>query len=108
MHWLGLRRHGDLSIHPDSKLDTVNNMGILYADQGHLKYTETMYNHALVGFEKAWGAEHTSMLNVVHNMRILYTDQGHLEDAEKMFNCTMAAKEKREGIQTLAYSRPSQ
>jgi len=32
-----------------STLDTVNNLGLLYADQGKLGETERMYQRALVG-----------------------------------------------------------
>jgi tetratricopeptide (TPR) repeat protein len=32
-----------------STLDTVNNLGILYADQGRLEDAEMMYNRALAG-----------------------------------------------------------
>jgi hypothetical protein len=49
-----MRRHGDLST-----LDTVNNMGILYTDQGRHNDAEMMYNRALAGKEKARGPEHT-------------------------------------------------
>jgi tetratricopeptide (TPR) repeat protein len=45
-----------------STLNTVNNLGNLYADQGRHKDAEMMYNRALAGFEKAWGPEHTSTL----------------------------------------------
>jgi tetratricopeptide (TPR) repeat protein len=36
-----------------STLDTVNNLGILYADQGKLAEAEEMYQRALKGKEKA-------------------------------------------------------
>jgi hypothetical protein len=46
-----------------STLDTVSNLGLLYADQGRHNDAEMMYNRALAGKEKAWGPEHTSTLN---------------------------------------------
>ncbi|SLM38812.1 nb-arc and tpr domain protein [Lasallia pustulata] len=36
-----------------STLDTVNNLGILYADQGKMAEAEAMYRRALEGKEKA-------------------------------------------------------
>ena len=36
-----------------STLDTVNNLGILYVDQGKLVEAEQMYQRALQGYEKA-------------------------------------------------------
>src|ERR1700741_2582461 len=59
-----------------STLDTVNNLGNLYANQGKMDEAERMYQRALQGYEKAWGPEHTSTLNTVNNLGILYKDQG--------------------------------
>ncbi|KAF8219310.1 hypothetical protein L208DRAFT_1190950, partial [Tricholoma matsutake] len=70
------------------------NLGLLYANQGHLEDAERMYNHALAGYEKALGPEHTSTLRTVNNLGKLYADQGHLEDAERMYNHALAGKEK--------------
>jgi tetratricopeptide (TPR) repeat protein len=58
-----------------STLDTVNNLAILYADQGKLVEAEQMYQRALQGKEKAWGPEHTSTLDTVNNLANLYADQ---------------------------------
>jgi tetratricopeptide (TPR) repeat protein len=46
---LGARAHVDAH--------TVNNLGILYADQGKLVEAEQMYERALRGYEKAIGAD---------------------------------------------------
>jgi tetratricopeptide (TPR) repeat protein len=51
-----------------STLNTVNNLGILYQNQGRHKDAEMMYNRALAGKEKAWGPEHTSTLDTVNNL----------------------------------------
>ena len=48
-----------------STLDTLNNLGILYRDQGKLEEAEQMYQQALTGYEKALAAEHTSTLITV-------------------------------------------
>jgi len=42
-----------------SRLDTVNNLGTLYAGQGKMAEIEEMYVWALQGKEKARGAENT-------------------------------------------------
>jgi Tfp pilus assembly protein PilF len=39
-----------------STLDMVNNLGLLYADQGKMAEAEAMYLRALQGKEKAWGS----------------------------------------------------
>jgi tetratricopeptide (TPR) repeat protein len=69
-----------------STLDTVNNLGSLYADQGRLADAERLFNRALAGYEKAWGPDHTSTLRTVNNLGNLYRKQGRLVDAEKMYN----------------------
>ena len=40
---------------------------------------------ALKGYEKAWGAEHTSTLNTVNNLGVLYSNQGKMAEAEAMY-----------------------
>jgi tetratricopeptide (TPR) repeat protein len=66
-------------------LDTVNNLGILYKDQGKLKEAEEMLLRVLRGFEDALGAKHTSTLRTVNNLGNLYKDQGKLKEAEDMY-----------------------
>jgi tetratricopeptide (TPR) repeat protein len=56
-----------------------------------------MYSRALVGFEKAWGPDHTSTLDTVNNLGNLYADQGKLEEAEKMYERTLRGYEKALG-----------
>jgi tetratricopeptide (TPR) repeat protein len=68
-----------------STLDTVNNLGNLYADLGQHKQAEEMYKRALKGYEKAWGAEHTSTLATVNNLGSLYADLGQYKQAEEMY-----------------------
>jgi tetratricopeptide (TPR) repeat protein len=58
-----------------SILRTVNNLGLLYVDQGKLDEAEKMYMRALKGYEKALGAEHISTLRTVNNLGVLYRDQ---------------------------------
>jgi tetratricopeptide (TPR) repeat protein len=41
-----------------SALDTVNNLGALYASLGRLNEAEKMYQRALSGFEKRYGYKH--------------------------------------------------
>ncbi len=57
-----------------STLNTVNNLGLLYADQGKMAEAEEMYMRALRGYEKAWGLECTSTLDTVNNLGYLYAD----------------------------------
>lgn len=68
-----------------SILNTVNNLGLLYADQGEMKEAEEMLVRALRGFEEAWGPEHASTLDTVNNLGNLYADQGEMKEAEEMY-----------------------
>jgi tetratricopeptide (TPR) repeat protein len=68
-----------------STLAPINNLGLLYADQGKMTEAEEMYMRALRGYEKAWGAEHTSTLDTVNNLGNLYKNQGKMAAAEEMY-----------------------
>jgi hypothetical protein len=67
-----------------STLDTVNNLGLLYASQGKLDDVEKMHMPALQGYEEALGAKHTLTLDTVSNLSRLYATQGRLDEAEQM------------------------
>jgi Tfp pilus assembly protein PilF len=41
-----------------STLNTVNNLGLLYADQGKLAEAEQMYQRALDGYQRSKGPNH--------------------------------------------------
>ena len=75
----------------------MNNLGILYQDQGKLREAEDMYVRALVGTEKALGPEHTSTLDTVDNLALIYRDQGKLREAEDLHLRALAGYEKALG-----------
>jgi hypothetical protein len=81
----------------DHYLEARITFGIFYRDQGRHKDAEMMCNHALAGYEKAWGPEHRSTLTTVDNLGLLYADQGCHIDAEMMYNRALAGKEKAWG-----------
>ncbi|KAK5310609.1 hypothetical protein LTR93_011989 [Exophiala xenobiotica] len=51
-----------------STLNTVHNIGLLYADEGKLGEAEQMYQRALAGIEKALGTDRMSTLNTVRGL----------------------------------------
>jgi len=53
-----------LGVEHISTLDTVNNLGTLYADQGKLDKAEEMYIRALKGFERSLSVEHTALIGI--------------------------------------------
>jgi tetratricopeptide (TPR) repeat protein len=61
-----------------STLDTVNNLGLLYANQGKLDEAEKMYDQALRGYEAALGSVQVIIygpaLSTVNNLGNLYAD----------------------------------
>ncbi|CEJ81494.1 hypothetical protein VHEMI01616 [[Torrubiella] hemipterigena] len=86
-----------------------NKVGDLFMDQDKLNDAEKMYLRALVGYEKAWGPDHTSTLDTVNNLGNLYADQaqGKTDDAEKMYLRALAGKEKAIGQSDIATYRPA-
>jgi tetratricopeptide (TPR) repeat protein len=82
-------------------LDTVNNLGALYANQGKLLEAEQMFQRALQGKEKACGPEHTSTLDNVNNLGAPYANQGKLLEAEQMFQRALQGYEKALGADNI-------
>ena len=80
-----------------STLNIVNNLCLLYADQGKPGEAEKIYQRALEGNEKALGSDHTLTLNTVNNLGLLYADQGNLGEAEKMYQRALEGYEKALG-----------
>ena len=72
-----------------STLDTVNNLGALYANQGKLAAAEQMYGRALAGYEKALGKENTTTyipaLNTMWGLGALYESQDNIPKARIMY-----------------------
>jgi tetratricopeptide (TPR) repeat protein len=69
----------------ESTLDTIHNLGKLYAGQGKMMAAEEMCQWALRGREKTLGPEHTSTLATVNNLGLLYAEQGRIAAAEEMY-----------------------
>ena len=75
-------------------MEDMYQIGYLDSIIGRLKEAEAMYLRALKGYEKAWGAEHTSTLDTVNNLAVLYSDQGKMAEAEAMYMRALKGKEK--------------
>ena len=71
----GLWKASEEALGPDhtSTLDTVNNLGNLYTNQGKLAEAEKIYIRALQGKEEALGPDHTSTLDTVNNLGLAST-----------------------------------
>ena len=81
----------------DDFLEIYDKFGWFYAKFGRLEDAERMYDRALVGYEKALGADHLTTLNAVNRIGNLYIDQGRLADAERMDDRALAGKEEALG-----------
>ncbi|KAK4031227.1 hypothetical protein C8A01DRAFT_21525, partial [Parachaetomium inaequale] len=51
--------------------DTVNNLGILYSDQGRLEEAEAVFQRALSGFQAVLGPSHPKSELVARNIHSL-------------------------------------
>jgi tetratricopeptide (TPR) repeat protein len=78
-------------------LVAINQLGMLYVDQGKLGKAEQMYERALQGKEEALGPIHTSTLDTVGNLGILYKDQGKLGKAKQMYEWALRGYEEALG-----------
>jgi tetratricopeptide (TPR) repeat protein len=71
-----------------STLDTVNNLGNLYTNQGRLPEAESMYQRALSGFQTALGPSHWKSQLVLRNMDPLQNAKG-TQDCGIWIHCRM-------------------
>jgi Tetratricopeptide repeat len=65
-----------------STLDTIDDLGSLYRDQGRLAEAEVMYERALEGKQKVMGPDHPSTLRTANLLRDLYQSQGRSGEAD--------------------------
>jgi len=79
--------------HPD-QAGRLNNLGLLYSNQGKLTEAEEMYRRALEEEEKALSIDHISTLATVNKLGNLYIIQGKLIEAEEMFQRALVGNEK--------------
>ncbi len=74
--------------HP-STLDSLNNMGGLLQQQGHLAEAETYFREALESRRRILGNEHPDTLISINNMGALLRRQGKLTEAEPYYRETL-------------------
>ncbi len=79
--------------HPDT-LSSLNNLAILYKNQGKYEQAEPLYQRALATYERVLGPEHPDTLNTVNNLALLYADQGKYELAEPLYQRALTTYER--------------
>jgi tetratricopeptide (TPR) repeat protein len=84
-----------------STLDTVNNLGGLYAYQGKLVEAEQMYQRALQGYEKALSTDnivtYVPALNTIWGFGSLFERQADIAKARNMYSKASLGYEKAFG-----------
>jgi tetratricopeptide (TPR) repeat protein len=70
--------------HPDVA-NSLNNLAVLYEDQGKYEQAEPLYQQALQVRKKIWGPVHPDVADSLNNLAKLYDGQGKRERAEPLF-----------------------
>ena len=73
----------------------LNNLALLYDDQGRYAEAEPLYKRALAIDEKALGPDHPDVAQSLNNLAALYDDQGRYAEAEPLYKRALAIR--REG-----------
>jgi tetratricopeptide (TPR) repeat protein len=76
---------------------SLNNLGLLYQNQGRYADAEPLYKRALAIREKAVGPDHSDVALSLNNLASLYVVQGRYADAEPLFKRSLAINEKALG-----------
>jgi tetratricopeptide (TPR) repeat protein len=75
-------------------LHSLNDLGILFEQQGRLAEAKAFYIRALAGCGKVLGPEHISTLNTINNLGILFWRQGKLAESEAFYMRALSVREK--------------
>ncbi|MDA2934328.1 tetratricopeptide repeat protein, partial [Acidobacteria bacterium AH-259-D05] len=77
--------------------DSLNDLAILYWDQGKYAQAEPLHQRARAIWEKALGPEHPDVARSLNNLAGLYRDQGKYAQAEPLYQRARAIWEKALG-----------
>jgi CHAT domain-containing protein/Tfp pilus assembly protein PilF len=72
----------------------LNNLGQVYAGQGHDDEAEPLYNRAIALAEKALGLDTAEVAPELTNLAALYQRQGRFAEAEPLFKRALAVRER--------------
>ena len=79
--------------HPDVAV-SLNNLGVLYQNQGRYDDAEPLYQRALEIREKVLGPDHPDVAMSLDSLGMLYNDQGRYSDAEPLYRRALEICEK--------------
>ena len=95
--WLLEKRENTLGKEHPSTLISLNNLALLYNNQGRYEEAEPLYIRALEASERTLGKEHPHTLISVNNLAELYNVQGKYEEAEPLFRRALELRERTLG-----------
>ncbi len=72
---------------------TLNNLALLYSDQGRGAEAEPLYQRALAIYEESLGPDHPSLAKTLNNLALLYRAQGRYAEAEPLHQRALAIYE---------------
>jgi Tfp pilus assembly protein PilF len=78
--------------HPETA-ETLNNLAVLFLDEGDNEAARPLFERALAINEKALGAEHPATATTLNNLAQLLRDQGNLAAARPLFERALAGVE---------------
>jgi CHAT domain-containing protein/tetratricopeptide (TPR) repeat protein len=82
--------------HPNYTV-TLNNLALVYWEQGRYADAEGLYKRALAIREKALGASHPDVAQALNNLAVVYAKQAKYADAEGLYKRALAIWEKALG-----------
>jgi tetratricopeptide (TPR) repeat protein len=82
--------------HPDTA-KSLNNLAILYSDQGKYEQAESLYQRAFTILEQHLGADHPDTATSLNNLAFLYWRQGKYEQAEPLYQRVLQIRERHLG-----------
>ena len=97
-HWPSARSHWDPII--PTVATSLNNLAVLYRDQGKYAEAEPLYQRALAIREKALGSDHPDVAASLNNLAELYRDQGKYAEAEPLYQRALAITREVTGIRS--------
>jgi tetratricopeptide (TPR) repeat protein len=77
--------------HPDVA-QSLNNLALLYNNEGRYADAEPLYKRSLAIYEKALGPEHPDVALSLNNLALLYDNQGRYAEALPLVRKTISNK----------------
>jgi tetratricopeptide (TPR) repeat protein len=98
--WLAVTAQAALDAMAEEERATsalINNLGVLYLDQGEYSLAEALYTEALAGCRRQLGDDHPDTLTSMNNLGLLYQHQGKFAEAEELYTEALAATRRQLG-----------